>query len=351
MNDVRGWMNQWDDRSQEHCKSLTEPINTIEGVPDSIDAWHAPSPCSSPLNHIMTPPQAHNLKRKRPQLVWLLAGPLTGGILTHLYHLSLLSHSYDIFQTQTAREFLYAAEVAPQLLRHRHHVLMEGSDDAWSDGIDHLPQQDNSDDNDRYERHVSPDNGECISMHTWQQHSYPNCNSIHELNFFDQYRPWGDIAHITHGGFNELYRYQERYVNTTTGMKQSQTLALKVLKYEKEYTPHKFGVVRQDSVTLERLTKSPYIYNIYGYCGFAMIVPFMTGGTLDDKLREWRYGEIEIDSRERLGYALDMARGLRDLHDIDGDGVPSATHGDLKEQQYLFGEGGRLLLGDFNKGW
>lgn len=81
-----------------------------------------------------------------------------------------------------------------------------------------------------------------------------------------------------------------------------------------------------------------------------MVVPFVTGGTLDDKLREWRYGEIEISSKERLRYAVDMARGLQDLHDIDGDSVPSATHGDLKEQQYLFGEDGRLQLGDFNKG-
>ena len=291
--------------------------------------------------------QPNKLKRKRPQLFWLLAGPLTGGILTHLYHLSLLRHSSNLFQSQAAQDFLYAAEIAPQLLRHKQHVTNDGSDDAWSDGIDHQLQHD---DNDRYERHESPDEGECISMHSWQERSFPVCNSIHEMNFFDSYRPWGDVQHITHGGFNDLYSYKEQFVNATTGREGSHTLAIKILKYEKEYTQHKFGVVRQDSVTLERLTKSPNVYPIYGYCGFAMVVPFVTGGTLDDKLREWRYGEIEISSKERLRYAVDMARGLQDLHDIDGDSVPSATHGDLKEQQYLFGEDGRLQLGDFNKG-
>jgi serine/threonine protein kinase len=174
---------------------------------------------------------------------------------------------------------------------------------------------------------------------------------MHELDFFGMYaRSDDDVTHVTHGGFNDLYRYRETYVNGTDGRWSSWELALKILKYEKDYTSHKFGVVRQDSVTLERLTKSPHIYNIYGYCGFAMMVPFLTAGNLDDKLREWRYGEIRISSRERLRYAVDMARGLRDLHDIDGDGVPSATHGDLKEHQYLFGEDGRLVLGDFNKG-
>ena len=71
---------------------------------------------------------------------------------------------------------------------------------------------------------------------------------------------------------------------------------------------------------------------------------------MDDLLRSWRNGEVELTSRERLQYALDAARALRDLHNVDGDGVPSVTHGDLKEHQYLFGEDGRLMLGDFNKG-
>jgi serine/threonine protein kinase len=60
--------------------------------------------------------------------------------------------------------------------------------------------------------------------------------------------------------------------------------------------------------------------------------------------------EIQLSSKQRMMYALDMARGLRDLHNIDGDGVVSATHGDLKEHQYLLKKDGRLVLGDFNKG-
>lgn len=76
----------------------------------------------------------------------------------------------------------------------------------------------------------------------------------------------------------------------------------------------------------------------------------MTRGTLADKLEEWHLGAIRISSMKRLQYAVDIARGLRDLHNIDGDGRPSATHGDLKEHQYLFAENGRLQLSDFNKG-
>jgi serine/threonine protein kinase len=173
------------------------------------------------------------------------------------------------------------------------------------------------------------------------------------MDFFSNYRPDGDVAYVTHGGFNDLFEWRERYVDSTTSggeVGTSQSLAVKILQYEKDYSERKFQIVNQDAVTLERLTKSPHIYDVYGYCGFVYIVPFMTNGNLADKLSEWRHGEIEISSRERLQYALDMAWGLRDLHNIDGDGVPSATHGDLKEHQYLFRDDGRLVLGDFNKG-
>ncbi|KAL3789348.1 hypothetical protein HJC23_006502 [Cyclotella cryptica] len=299
-------------------------------------------------------PQPQPQPRKaKPRILWLLAGPLVGGILTHWWDLILLDKYYSLdtlFNSHVVDgDFIYFAEVAPKLRRHKRIVGLDEDDSSWSDGIDVWFPKPDEDDNERYQRHRSEDDGECISMHSWQESSFPSCNLIHEMDFFSKYRPGGDVTHVTHGGFNELYRYKDRYINST-GSIASISLAVKILKYEKDYTAHKFGVVRQDAVTLERLSKSPYIYNLYGYCGFALVVPFVTGGNLNDKLYDWRHGDIEISSRERLQYAVDMARGLRDLHDIDGDGVPSATHGDLKEHQYLFGEDGRLQLGDFNKG-
>jgi len=271
-------------------------------------------------------------KRKRIPILYLLAGPLIGGLCTHLFDLTIL------------RRY---SEVAPQSPRDRRIVHLN-NDDVLSNGADMIPNSDA--DYDRYEKHQSPDDGECISMHAWEEMSFPVCNSIHEIDFFSKYRPNGLIKHITHGGFNELYQYMELFANETSGETSVQSLALKILKYEKEYTNHKFEVVRRDSLILERLTKSPHISAVYGYCGFVIISHFVTRGTLADKLEEWHLGAIRISSMKRLQYAVDIARGLRDLHNIDGDGRPSATHGDLKEHQYLFAENGRLQLSDFNKG-
>jgi len=136
-------------------------------------------------------------------------------------------------------DWVYAAEVAPQLLlRHKRQVVVAAS---IGDGDDWSP------DDRRYERHESRDgHGECISMHAWQETSFPVCNSIHEMDVFAKYRPDGDVTHITHGGFNELYRYTEHVPNATTtdaaARMSHSSLALKILKYEKDYTQHKFGV-------------------------------------------------------------------------------------------------------------
>jgi hypothetical protein len=297
-----------------------------------------------------------NSKRKRRRkhsVVYLLAGPLFVGILTHCWDLTLLKRSAS---HQLDSEATYAAEVAPHLLRPKKtvHFDLHSSWDS-DDEIDKTdPEahflQNHVHDQDRYERHTSPDDGDCVAMHSWQEASFPVCNSIHEMDFFNKFRPDGDVAYITHGGFNDLFQYTERFLDSTNGEAMSQSLAVKILKWEKPYSELKFEVVRQDAVTLERLSQSPYIYPIYGYCGFNLIVPFISGGRLADVLSEWKWGERELSRKTRLKYAVDAAAGLRDLHDIDRDGVPSATHGDLKEHQYLFAPDGRLMLGDFNKG-
>jgi hypothetical protein len=312
-----------------------------------------PPPGAEPKPHRLNNPYAR--RRKHPS-IWFLAGPILVGILTQYWDLILL-HQYTHDKNVDS---IYAVEVAPHLLRPKK-VIQLDVDKSWERDTDddEINKADpeayfllnHQNDEDRYDRHTSPDDGDCIAMHSWQEASFPVCNSIHEMDFFSKFRPDGDVTHITHGGFNDLFQYQERFLNETNNDEvAAQSLAVKILKWEKPYSELKFEVVRQDAVTLERLTKSPYIYPIYGYCGFALIVPFFTDGRLADSLSEWKHGEKELSPMTRLKYAVDIAAGLRELHDIDGDGVPSATHGDLKEHQYLFGKDGRLLLGDFNKG-
>eukprot|EP00956_Cyclotella_meneghiniana_P004827 scaffold5983_cov62-Cyclotella_meneghiniana.AAC.2 len=241
---------------------------------------------------------------KRFQTVWLLACSFAG-FATYLWNLNL-------------GEF----------------VALDNNNYNWSNGT--ATEHSNT-----THRHISPDDGECIPMHDSEEHPHPNGNTIHELDFFSKYIH-GEIQHIAKGGVNDVFHYKD----PPTG----KSLVVKIRMLFRKISHDKYYAVGLDSIIMDRLTKSPHIFDIHGYCGFALILPFVSGGTLGSKMQKWRDGEIHLDSMTRLQYALNITRALRDLHNLHGDGVPSVIHGDLNEHQYLFDENGRLLLGDFNKG-
>lgn len=202
-------------------------------------------------------------KRKRIPILYLLVGPLIGGLFKHLFDLTMIRRysSGIFFRSDATQDYIYAAEVAPQLLRPRHRHVVHLDDDVLSNGADVLPNLDAN--YYRYEKHQSPDDGECISMHAWEEMSFPVCNSIHEVDFFSKYRPNGLIKHQTHGGFNELYQYMELSANETSGETSIQSLALKILKYEKEYTTHKFELVRRGKFDFNHRSHEPLLNKLF----------------------------------------------------------------------------------------
>eukprot|EP00956_Cyclotella_meneghiniana_P020532 scaffold36344_cov56-Cyclotella_meneghiniana.AAC.5 len=236
---------------------------------------------------------------RKNQLMWVLACSFAG-VATHLWNLDL-----NFFPNAIIINSSWS-----NLLRNKHNKSV-------------LP------------RHESSDDGECIPMHDdSKEHSHPNGNVMHELDFFSKYID-GEIKYLAHGAVNDVYRYKDE----PTG----KSLVVKISESD-----HR--TVSLDSTIMDRLTKSPHIVDVYGYCGHTLILPFAGGGTFGRKMQKWRNGEVRLDSMTRLQYALNMTRALRDLHDIHGDNVPSVIHGDLKAFQYLFDNNGRLILGDFNKG-
>jgi len=79
------------------------------------------------------------------------------------------------------------------------------------------------------------------------------------------------------------------------------------------------------------------------------LTPYAHGGSLSGKIKDWRKGKIELSPLTRLQYAVNVSASLAAVHDIDGEGLSSVAHGDLKCNQYLF-LNDELKLGDFNRG-
>jgi len=188
---------------------------------------------------------------------------------------------------------------------------------------------------------------ECVSM-SWHNSSYPNCNSIHELDI-----PIKMLNHEFHyvasGGFNNVYRVHSNHSHIDVVLKllsRSRQIRSNV-PYSTMYSHQFYDAVRRDALIAERLTKSPHVLPIYGYCGFATVAPYAAeGGTLDSALEKnktigssrWK----NMPSSTQLTHVIDATKGLADMHDI------GVVHGDMSTKQYMFWDG-KLQLGDFNQ--
>jgi len=99
-----------------------------------------------------------------------------------------------------------------------------------------------------------------------------------------------------------------------------------------------------DAVVLERLTASPHVINVFGFCGHSVLTEYADGkrlGELADKMKKVPLA--------RLNIARDIASGLADVHGIDGDGNATFVHLDINPAN-IVSIGGTLKLNDFNIG-
>ena len=117
-------------------------------------------------------------------------------------------------------------------------------------------------------------------------------------------------------------------------------------------------IIPFEALILERLTASPNINNIYGYCGATSILEVLphevnkliqdgrgyANQTLLDRLDNV-HPKNKLTSYEKVVIASDMANALSDLHGFK-DGV--IVHGDNHIDQFLANPNGQPKLGDFN---
>eukprot|EP00536_Pseudo-nitzschia_multiseries_P008452 jgi/Psemu1/198075/e_gw1.214.32.1 len=114
----------------------------------------------------------------------------------------------------------------------------------------------------------------------------------------------------------------------------------------------------------ERLTSSPRIYDIYGFCGLSILSEFFPHGDIEDqavtgegyllteKERETQQRNDlksynDIPTEQKLVMSLHMAEALADLH---GDPSGVIVHQDVQLSQYLFNAAKtKVKLNDFNR--
>jgi len=191
------------------------------------------------------------------------------------------------------------------------------------------------------------------------RYSFPNCNDFHQLDPADAAN--NEFQFINKGGFREVFS-----IRTPQDI-----FAIKEILFEKINVSRYFELmeyVRMDAIVAERLSASPRIYDIYGYCALSIASEFFFHGDIEalsggeiayhppvknddaetsrDDDDAWRPKNV-FTPAQKLVLGLDMAEGLADLHGYDGGVI---IHDDVQLSQYLLNKDKtRLKLNDFNR--
>ena len=175
----------------------------------------------------------------------------------------------------------------------------------------------------------------CEPMYDWQLQSFPNCNKFHELDL-------STMRFVNSGGSRSAFELKE----DVNGI--SNKFVYKSIKFYKDVTTHKVEEQRKDGLLLERMTSSPFIPDIHGYCSLAVMMDFMPEGAMHDYIKGARLaGGSTLSPVDRLRVSIHIAGSVAALHSIDNTQQPSFFHNDLCCHQYLF-QDGIFKLNDFN---
>ena len=97
---------------------------------------------------------------------------------------------------------------------------------------------------------------------------------------------------------------------------------------------------RIEAIAMEKLTSSPHVIDVYGFCGQSIMSELADGRTL---------GKLSDKSSriERLKIAIDVAEGIADVHEIDGKDNATIVHFDINPGNVIVIHN-TLKLNDFN---
>lgn len=133
---------------------------------------------------------------------------------------------------------------------------------------------------------------ECVPQGAWQTASYPTCNLLHESNILDH------TLLSLKGSWRSAWK-----VNTTEDL-----MALKLLHTHRNFTPDAYYAHRIDALAMERLTFSPYVVNVFAFCGQSVLTEYAETSARDV------IKDSNLSSTNRLKLARDLALGLSHVH-------------------------------------
>eukprot|EP00546_Thalassionema_frauenfeldii_P013696 CAMPEP_0178920390 /NCGR_PEP_ID=MMETSP0786-20121207/14979_1 /TAXON_ID=186022 /ORGANISM="Thalassionema frauenfeldii, Strain CCMP 1798" /LENGTH=503 /DNA_ID=CAMNT_0020594453 /DNA_START=77 /DNA_END=1588 /DNA_ORIENTATION=+ len=193
----------------------------------------------------------------------------------------------------------------------------------------------------------------------WIWYYFPNCNMFHEIDntrHYEHEKLFDIDSHYASYYFSHGYYRDAWMVKNVNNREYSVLKMLRLVQHD--FSAKTFSMVQRDAIVMERLTHSPYIVDMYGHCGFSLMVQHIENEIQEQIVPEGYMKQEELDDKyevkpqnsystiEKLRFALSMAESLATLHGFQ-DGV--IVHDDVQLCQWLRTRDNRLVLGDFNR--
>ena len=182
----------------------------------------------------------------------------------------------------------------------------------------------------------------------WHRYSFPTCNEVHGVNLRTMIlrgmreRP-KRVGYVSSGLWRSVF--------AVIAGDEHEVAVLKMMKSKHEVNDRNMDRHRRDGLVMERLSGSPNVVDIYGYCGNSVLTEFAPM-TVDDVIysrngRSAPDGMVTAETPEgRMHLAMGVMKGLAALHDIDGGPI---VHADIQAKQFLISPHGEVKVNDFNR--
>jgi hypothetical protein len=228
-----------------------------------------------------------------------------------------------------------------QLIKLNHPAIQRDIDVSVGKDADEYPEYGNGAD-------PEFDDTPCVPMKEWQTQPHPSCNKFHEIDLFQGFvqQTARKIEWLAQGGWRNVFSYEGDATYPV-----DDKVALKMLRWESKFVdfgPREYEIHQMDAIVTDRLTASPRIIDMYGFCAQSVFNQF-ADMDLGQFHREQKKKTIKDTWAQKLNLAREAALALADVHNPDAGDLDHATiaHRDLKPQNVIF-VSGQLKLNDFN---